>query len=165
MNILIEISKQEKQWNTLKFVNKRLFKKIVINVLNRFTYFNKVSEVELSILLTNDYNITQLNKNFRKKAKATNVLSFPDTQLDWHDILAFESNLNYIYLGDIAFSYQTIMEESFIQGKILKNHFIHLCVHSILHLIGFDHDKDEDANIMEQTEVEILRNFAIYNVY
>ncbi|RYE06585.1 MAG: rRNA maturation RNase YbeY [Rickettsiaceae bacterium] len=164
--MVIEISRQELKWNTIKFVNKSLFKKIMINTLNRFAYFNKISEIELSILLTDDCNITQLNKNFRNKDKPTNVLSFPDTELShWQDILAFESDLHYIYLGDIAFSYQTIMEESCAQGKTFKNHFIHLCVHSILHLIGFDHDEDKNAEIMELTEVEILKNFAIYNVY
>ncbi|MGI4775818.1 MAG: rRNA maturation RNase YbeY, partial [Janthinobacterium lividum] len=118
MDILIEISKQEKNWNGYKFINKNLFKKITTNILERFQYFEKIAKVELSILLTNDHTINKLNKDFRKKNKPTNILSFPDTQLNWQDMLAFGPNLNYMYLGDIAFSYETIMNESLSQGKI-----------------------------------------------
>jgi len=97
---------------------------------------------ELSILLTNDDHIQQLNRDFRDKDKPTNVLSFPNDEGD--------------YLGDIAISFQTIEKEAIEQNKDIYHHFTHMVIHGILHLKGYDHETDIDAEEMEAIEMKIL---------
>jgi len=142
-------------------------------------YYSKIKQFELSILLTNSEEILTLNKQFRNIEKATNVLSFPTIEFNWQD-LRF-SNVSpklellndydymhlgaYMHLGDIAFCYEVIYNESCEQQKTFENHFIHLLIHSILHLIGFDHQNDTEANIMENLEIEILAHFGISSPY
>lgn len=165
MYLTIEIAKENSDWKECKGINKSLMKKILKVILSRFQYFSQLKEVELSILLSCDNTMQDLNAKFRGKKKPTNVLSFPDTELNPQGLLEFKPDLNYIYLGDIAFSYQTIKNEAISQRKSFHNHFIHLFVHSVLHLIGFDHENEKEAIVMEDLEVEILKGFAIKNVY
>ncbi|KAJ6645026.1 Endoribonuclease YbeY, partial [Pseudolycoriella hygida] len=117
----------------------------------------------LNLLLKNQ--MLNLNKQFRGEEKATNVLSFPDIELDFRHLLEFIPNLHYMYLGDIAFGYEIITSEAMTQNKTFKDHFIHLLVHGILHLLGFDHQNDEEADVMEKLEAEILNGFAIDSPY
>ncbi|MFY9590258.1 rRNA maturation RNase YbeY [Rickettsia endosymbiont of Halotydeus destructor] len=171
--INIEIIKNYKKWQEYKLINKALIKKITYNILQRFNNFANIEQFELSILLTDNPKMLDLNSQFRDKEKATNVLSFPHAELDWrnlhlNDLVAKNSKLvgtPYLYLGDIAFGYETIYQEAFEQKKTFENHFIHLLTHSILHLIGFDHQNDEEANIMENLEIKILNYFNISSPY
>lgn len=165
MQIIVEIAKDSSSWNNLKGVNKTLIKKVAKNVLNEFECFKELKKFELSILLTGNDRMQLLNGEFRNKQKPTNVLSFPDIELNPQALLEFKPDLNYMYLGDIAFGYETIMSEAVAAAKSFQDHFIHLLVHSILHLIGFDHQNAEDANIMEGLEVKILKTFDITNIY
>ncbi|MFV9936608.1 MAG: rRNA maturation RNase YbeY, partial [Rickettsia endosymbiont of Haemaphysalis japonica] len=73
----------------------------------------------------------------------------------------FLGDSDYMHLGDIAFCYEVIYNESCEQHKTFEHYFIHLLIHSILHLIGFDHQNDTEANIMENLEIEILSYFGI----
>lgn len=68
-------------------------------------------------------------------------------------------------LGDIAFGYQTIDKQALEQNKNFKDHFIHLLVHSVLHLIGFDHQTNEETDIMKNLEIKILKDFSISSPY
>ena len=70
-----------------------------------------------------------------------------------------------MYLGDMAFSYQQLLHEAVEQHKLFEHHFLHLFVHSMFPLLGFDHQKDEDAVIMENLEIQILQDFAINSPY
>ena len=105
---------------------------------------------EFSVLLTNDTHIQRLNRDFRGKDKPTNVLSFPGDDG---------------YLGDIAISFQTLEREAREQNKDFCLHFAHLLVHGLLHLRGYDHIDDSDAEIMEKLEVKILADMGIENPY
>lgn len=170
--INVEIIKNYSKWSEHKQINKALIKKIAQNILSRFTSFSKVKQFELSILLTDSEEILTLNKQFRNIEKATNVLSFPTIELNWQDLfndvdteLEFLIDSDYMHLGDIAFCYEVIHNESSEQKKTFENHFIHLLIHSILHLIGFDHQNDTEANIMENLEIEILAHFGISSPY
>lgn len=116
-------------------------------------------EPELSVLLTNDEEVRGLNKEFRGIDKPTNVLSFPDD--DWEN----EELENTIYLGDIALAFETIERESAEQNKNFKNHFTHLLVHAMLHLLGYEHEEEKQAEDMEKLEIEILEDFQISNPY
>jgi len=110
---------------------------------------------ELAIVLTDDSAIRQLNRLWRGIDTATNVLSFPSKQT------ADEP----VHLGDIVLAHQTIAREARAEGKPFAHHLAHLVVHGFLHLIGYDHDKDADAESMEQTERKILRRLNIPDPY
>ncbi len=166
--INVEIVRNYNKWREHRKINKGLIKKITQNVLVRFDHFDKIKQFELSILLTNTAEILTLNQQFRSIEKATNVLSFPNNELNWHNLyskLEFLYYSDYMHLGDIAFCYEVIYNESCEQQKTFENHFIHMLIHSILHLIGFDHQNDTDANIMESLEIEILSYFGIPSPY
>ncbi len=165
MKINVEIIRACQDWKNQKFINKLLVKKVVGAILSKYKNFKGVAEFELAILLTNNNEMLNLNSQFRGKAKATNVLSFPDIELDFRHLLEFTPNVHYMYLGDIAFGYEIIQSEAISQNKAFGDHFIHLLVHSILHLLGFDHQDNEEADIMENLEVEILKSFAIASPY
>jgi probable rRNA maturation factor len=165
MRITLEIATVYKEWAKHKTINKNLIKKVTSKTLARFDNLRNVKEYNVSILLTNDEQMAGLNNKFRGNLGTTNVLSFPDIELNWQHLLEFTPNVSYMYLGDIAFGYQIISVEASSQGKTFENHFIHLIVHSVLHLIGFDHQDDESANVMENLEIDILKDFAISSPY
>lgn len=121
---------------------------------------------EINILLTNDAKIQELNNRFRGFNKPTNVLSFPSLELE--EIARLKVGIEqpeHIVLGDVALAYETIQKEASSQGKAFDHHLIHLTVHGLLHLLGFDHEKDEDATVMESLEIEILSSLTIPNPY
>ena len=99
-----------------------------------------------------NYGIKQL---FRKKNSATNVLSFPSN--DKFD--------NILFLGDIIFSIESIKREANRDNKSVENHLTHLFIHAVLHLLGYDHETEEQAEKMENLEIEILSNLQIDNPY
>ncbi|WP_341763496.1 rRNA maturation RNase YbeY [Candidatus Tisiphia endosymbiont of Beris chalybata] len=165
MKIKVEIIRSSQSWQQYKFITKSFVKKVVANIINRYNNLKITQELEIVILLTDDSQMLNLNQQFRGKDKTTNVLSFPDIVLDFRHLLEFTPDLHYMYLGDIAFGYETIIKEAISQNKTFKDHFTHLLVHSILHLLGFDHQNDEEAEIMEKLEAEILHCFAIGSPY
>ncbi|MBO6518740.1 MAG: rRNA maturation RNase YbeY [Rhodospirillales bacterium] len=116
---------------------------------------------EVSVLLTDDARQQALNAEYRGKDAPTNVLSFPATEaLDG----AFPSALA-LPLGDISLALETVRRESDGEGLSFADHFCHLLVHGMLHLAGYDHEIDHDAEEMEALEVEILAGFGIENPY
>ena len=113
---------------------------------------------EVSILFTDDAAIKKLNANWRAKDKPTNVLSFP----------AFPPNRTAPLppmLGDIVLAAETVRREALDEGKPLENHISHLVVHGFLHLAGYDHETDDEAEEMEQLERQILSRLAIPDPY
>lgn len=123
------------------------------------------SSVEISILFTDDSKIQTLNRDYRGKDKPTNVLSFPDTDFTIENLkqsILFEEPLT---LGDIVFAEETICQEATDQKKSLENHIAHLTVHGILHLTGYDHIIDGEADEMEALEIQILDKMGIENPY
>jgi len=119
-------------------------------------------EVEISIYLTMDQEVQQLNKKFRGYDKPTNVLSFPSniSQQPFHP----EESGVYI-LGDIVLAYETIAQEAHDQRKELQAHFRHLLIHGLLHLFGYNHEEVEEAKTMESLEVKILSRLKVANPY
>lgn len=165
MNIKIEIATELDDWNSRKEINLSLISDITKNIISRYKNLKVVQEIELSVLLTDDKKMLSLNSEFRGVEKATNVLSFQDLEINWRHLLEFKPDADYMYLGDIAFGYETIKKEA--EGKQIsfEDHFKHLLVHAILHLIGYDHIEDEEAQIMEALEIEILSNYNIKPPY
>ena len=109
------------------------------------------SAEELSIALSNDVLIQELNKNYRDKDKPTNVLSFPQDD-DFS-------------LGDIVLALETIQREAGEQNKHFEDHLSHLVIHGTLHLLGYDHEDDAQAEEMEALEIELLQRIGIENPY
>ena len=113
-------------------------------------------EFELTIRLVNLAESQQLNNQYRKINKPTNVLSFPFEVPD-----GIELNL----LGDLVVCVQIVEQEAKEQGKALFDHWAHMIIHGCLHLLGYDHINDADADEMEALEVKILAQLSINNPY
>jgi len=119
------------------------------------------ADAELAIMLTDDAGIRTLNKNWRGIDKPTNVLSFPALQPE----RAPDGDDAPRMLGDIAIAYETTRSEADTEHKPFEHHLSHLAVHGFLHLIGYDHENDDDAEIMENLEREILAQLGIPDPY
>ncbi len=120
-----------------------------------------IADAELAVMLTDDAGIRTLNSNWRGVDKPTNVLSFPALQPTGRAGPGDAPRM----LGDIAIAYQTTRKEADDEQKPFDNHLSHLAVHGFLHLIGYDHDKDDDAETMETLEAEILAQLGIPDPY
>ena len=118
-------------------------------------------DTELAVMLTDDGGIRTLNSNWRGIDKPTNVLSFPALQPTG----ARKPGDSPRMLGDIAIAYQTMRREADEERKPFNHHLSHLAVHGFLHLIGYDHDNDADAEAMESLEIEILAQLGIPDPY
>jgi probable rRNA maturation factor len=133
----------------------------VVAVLSGRSEIEGPAYAQASVLFANDERLQELNKTWRQINKPTNVLSFPAavTRQDQH--LDGEPE----YIGDIALAFETIEREAKEQSKAFSAHVDHLVIHGILHLLGYDHETDEDAEIMENLEVLILQDMGIANPY
>ena len=123
---------------------------------------------DISILGCDDARIAVLNDDFREKPQATNVLSWPGHERAPETPGAVpdlpqpgpESDL-----GDIAIAYDTCAAEASAGNKPLADHVTHLIIHAVLHLLGYDHIRDQDATLMEATEVAILGKLGLPDPY
>ena len=111
------------------------------------------AEITVAVLLTGDDAVADLNQRFRGKAGPTNVLSFPAPANPEGQI------------GDIALAYGVCAREAAQQGKTLQDHLIHLSVHGVLHLLGYDHETDSEAEAMEALERSILETLGVSDPY
>jgi len=132
------------------------------NLCNVLSEIDKKSDVNfsnskrlISLFFSGDKKIIELNKTFRKIDSATNVLSFP----------SYSKTEKGLFLGDIIFSVETISREAKRDNKSINSHLIHLFLHGVLHLLGYDHETEEEAQKMENLEIDILRNLQIDNPY
>ncbi len=116
---------------------------------------------EVAVVLADDAFVQSLNSQYRGKNKPTNVLSFPASYAE----PTTNNHQPATELGDIVLALETIEKEAKEQGKSFRNHAIHLLVHGFLHLIGYDHIKEKDAEIMEKMEIKILGKLGIANPY
>jgi probable rRNA maturation factor len=126
---------------------------------------------EIAVLACDDARIATLNAEFRDKPTPTNVLSWPatdhavDTPGASPDKPPQGGDEGPQHLGDIAIAYDTCAREAAAQGKPMADHVTHLMVHGVLHLLGYDHIRDEDATLMEATEVAILGKLGLSDPY
>jgi probable rRNA maturation factor len=132
--------------NHVKTILLKVFEILEIKITSKTT-------VELSIVLTNDENIKKLNKKFRDRDSATNVLSFPMYEKEFFTFLEKEK---YFVLGDVVFSLETILREADELAVDFLHYFDRMALHSLLHLFGFDHIDDAEAEKMEKLEEEVL---------
>ena len=113
-------------------------------------------EFELTIRIVDENESMQLNETYRHKKGATNILSFPFEVPD-------EVDLN--LLGDLVICAPVLKREAIEQNKPLHNHWAHIVMHGTLHLLGYDHIEDEEAQEMEAKEIELLQMLSIPNPY
>ena len=116
-------------------------------------------DFELSVRLVDEDEARQLNDRYRNKDKATNVLSFPFEDFDGlpEDMVR--------PLGDIVICAPVVAQEASQQKKALLDHWAHMVIHGTLHLLGYDHQDEAQADTMETLEIDILRGFGIENPY
>tara|TARA_R110000782_G_scaffold11733_2_gene35384 strand:+ start:412 stop:894 length:483 start_codon:yes stop_codon:yes gene_type:complete len=114
---------------------------------------------ELSVRIVEADEMRRLNGEFRGKDSATNVLSFPAGSIDGlpDDALA--------PLGDLVVCASVVRDEAMAQGKAIEDHWAHMIVHGMLHLLGYDHENDDEAAEMEGKEIEILLTHGVANPY
>jgi probable rRNA maturation factor len=147
----LDIAIEDRDWKAVANLRKLARQAISAAVDN--------ADVSISILFTGDAQILEINQQWRGKARPTNVLSFPvaaDTPVPQGEPRP---------IGDIVMAYGTIVNEATAQKKPVANHISHLIVHGTLHLLGYDHETNADAETMEAREIEILARLGIEDPY
>ncbi|MCX8505618.1 MAG: rRNA maturation RNase YbeY [Alphaproteobacteria bacterium] len=124
------------------------------------------SEQTLALVFADNDTVKKLNYDWRGKDKATNVLSFP---ADLPPVAGHQFHQNppgmALHLGDVILAYETVIAEAQAQHKSPAHHTAHLVIHGVLHLLGYDHETERDANDMENLEISLLNYFGIGNPY
>lgn len=165
MGELADITFEDSRWEGIGF--QRLAEKALGAV---YAELSIPSDWGVSILACGDAKIMELNSDFRNLSKATNVLSWPTFDLAPEnpggepykpEKDAFDENV----LGDIAISFDTCQREADAGRILLTDHTVHLLMHGCLHLLGFDHETDADAAIMEGLESRLLEKMGIADPY
>lgn len=126
--------------------------KVVSTILDQESMSNCV----INLRLLNDKEMKKLNMQFRQKDKTTNVLSFPN------DDISVKQTKN---IGDIAISVEYVKAEAKKEGKTFDDHIIHMLAHGVYHILGYDHENNENAVIMENKEIQTLKKINISNPY
>ena len=121
--------------------------------------------VEISVRLTGDEEVRTLNAQYRHKDKATNVLSFPMVQPDLIDTVSQNSDDGELLLGDIVLAHGVCVAEAGERNIAVEDHATHLLVHGTLHLLGYDHTHDDEAEGMEAIERQALATLGIADPY
>ena len=155
-NFVIESTIPQSLWDEI-LINDfhEKLNKVLYEIYERIGSISNNSKTFISISFSNDKKVIELNNCFRNKKSATNVLSFPSN---------YKFN-NTLFLGDIIFSNETILNEAKSNNKSVQNHLLHLFIHAVLHLLGYDHETEEQAKKMENLEIQILSNLQIDNPY
>jgi probable rRNA maturation factor len=126
--------------------------KVVSTILDQ----EKMSDCVINLRLLNDKEMKKLNMQFRQKDKTTNVLSFPN------DDISVKQTKN---IGDIAISVEYVKAEAKKEGKTFDDHIIHMLAHGVYHILGYDHENNENAMIMENKEIQTIKKINISNPY
>ena len=117
-----------------------------------------LNNAELTMRIVNSEEMIYLNHAYRKKNKTTNVLAFPSSLPD-------HIELEYPLLGDIIICPEVLLTESQQFNKSLKEHWSLIVIHGVLHLLGYDHIKDDEASVMQSLEVKLLAEIGYSNPY
>ena len=124
-----------------------------------------VALCEISVRLTTDEEVQTLNAQYRQKDKPTNVLSFPMVQADLLDTIDQNSDDGEVLLGDIVLAHGVCAREAAERNISLEDHATHLIVHGTLHLLGYDHMVDHEAEAMESIETDALKSLGLEDPY
>lgn len=169
MNILIATDIEDERWtkaiddieSTIQNVKNATFAYMAQN--EHLEFLSAQNDININLCLSNDENIRQLNRDFRHIDKPTNVLSFAN--LDFAGFTAENELFGCIELGDIIIAFETTNAQAIEQQISLFEHFCHLLVHGLLHLLGYDHQEPHEQAQMESLEAAILARLNIKNPY
>jgi len=117
---------------------------------------HKIDDAEMTVRLVDAAEISELNQNYRHKSGPTNILSFS---------AELPEALELPLLGDVIICAEVVANEAQVQNKKLLSHWAHMVIHGTLHLLGYDHVDNVDAELMEAKEIEILAKFGYPNPY
>jgi probable rRNA maturation factor len=157
-NAIIDMTPPTAAWRKALPRAQTLVRKMAVAALQHGTKKTRATRrlpPEVSIVLTTDAAVRRLNCVYRGKDKPTNVLSFPA------DVPPGTSGL----LGDVVIAYGVAARESRAESKELQAHLAHLVVHGVLHLLGYDHEQDKDAVVMERLESDIMARMGFADPY
>ena len=159
----VDLVMEDARWKTLDLpqIANTAFKETLSQVNMRSENFI------CCILACSSKKIKGLNVQFRGKNNSTNVLSFP-SKIDLCEVGSsskFQADIDPLELGDIAIAYEVCKKESDVSKVDFEHHVYHLIIHSILHLLGYDHEEEKNANEMEKIEVQVLAKLGISNPY
>jgi len=160
-NVVIDIVIESPKWQALPEASDIVRRAITVAAAVRAASAGAAQpnyRREIAVLLSDDAAIGELNERWRGHAGPTNVLSFPAAT-------SAVRGLKTVPLGDIAIAYDTVAREAAAHGKPLAHHLAHLAIHGFLHLLGYDHQKDEEAEDMERLERETLARIGIADPY
>ena len=157
MTVRVSVNYNDPRWK--RYDLKRYGTLLVSKVFQ--TQQIRLNNSSLSVLACSDSKIKELNKIYRKKNKATNVLAWP--AVDWffyydQDYRSYGKN-KYLFLGDIAISYERCSREASFQNIPFNRYCCKLLVHAILHLLGYDHDISMRTSKMQLMETRVLNSF------
>ena len=164
-NLYIDI--EDKRWSKaiarLRLKAKACQKAVLEVVQKEVCFLSEPKDFEVNVALSNDAKVHELNLRFRGMDKPTNVLSFANADDDFFKTTLEQEDA--IELGDIILAFETMVVESENLNVSFEEHFCHLLVHGLLHILGYDHIKEEDRVKMEQREIEILKKLGFENPY
>jgi probable rRNA maturation factor len=163
MAITVPVTIEDAAWRTALAAPSRRVARIVRRTLRHVC--PSLDAATISVLLTGDAQQQTLNRDWRGKDMATNVLSFPARMIAAGETPTPEFDGVPLELGDLALALETCVREAREQAKPLDHHLDHLVIHGVLHLLGYDHIDDTDASIMETLEVSILAGLGIPDPY
>lgn len=152
MGLSIDIAVMHEAWSSLGGVDTRVEKAVDAAIAETGVALR--DETELSVVLCDDGFIQDLNRDWRGKDKATDVLSFPA-----------DRSARHATLGDIVIAYETSVADARREGRSLGDHLSHLVIHGILHLLGYDHETEREADAMERLETRALLRLDIASPY
>ena len=167
MTVRVSVNYNDPRWkrfNLARYITALLSKVAQIHQI-------RLNNFSLSVLACGDVKIKELNKEYRKKNNATNVLAWPAMHdlfyLD-KDYLSYDKN-NYLFLGDIAISYERCLREASVQNIQFNKHCCKLLAHAILHLLGYEHDVSVRTKRMQLMETRVLNSVLtnrpnLYNI-
>lgn len=153
MSFAIDISAESEGWNKIPDLEAQVRRAAEAAMLD-----NDAPPSEISVVLSDDEHLRELNKHHRGMDKPTNVLSFPAARMK---APAGAPRI----LGDVVIALETVEREAAEESKPIENHLAHLVVHGVLHLLGYDHEDDEEAEMMEARERQILARLGIPDPY
>lgn len=161
-DIEVDISEDSDLWQKLSFNAADQATQAIVASFDDADIPLAIEDFELivSLVLGDDEMVKKLNLDYRKKDSSTNVLSFSSLDTGENPVQGVP-----YYLGEIVLSYTTLKNECETQDKEMSDHFSHLVVHGTLHLLGYDHENDKDAEIMENLEIVILKKMGLKNPY
>ena len=151
---MIEVEIEDEAWTSALLDAAGVAARAGQTVLDEIAPADDADEAQgVVVLLTSDEAVAELNERFRGKPGPTNVLSFPASANPEH------------HLGDVALAHGVCAREAAEQGKSLDQHLAHLVVHGVLHLLGYDHETDSEAEAMEALERSILESLGVPDPY